>query len=198
MNSGHEGATTETAIIRGFVPPASGGSKAQSFFNLSSCLRALVAGVFLFLASSAHANDDAFFQQTLALINQQRAKVKVQTITPDDKLMKIAGEWALKNAKADNMIHRKNLPSFVSDLNYSYMNENLFYAKDTANNAPTPEQVVTGWMNSTGHRKNMLKDRIDKIGLGIARAANGGYYVVFNGTDSHPPKKDETGSTQRR
>jgi len=146
----------------------------------------------LLFVSATRAADDSFLEKTLEQINIQRAKVNVQSVKLDEKLIQVAQEWAAKNAQVDNMVHRKNLPSFMSEFNYSYMNENLFYAKSTTGSKPTPEQVVTGWMNSPGHRRNMLKDRIDRIGLGIAQARDGGYYVVFNGADSHPPKEGET------
>ncbi|MDR0533828.1 MAG: CAP domain-containing protein [Verrucomicrobiales bacterium] len=157
---------------------------------MNRLFRGLLA--FLLLASATYAADDAFFEKTLEQINLQRAKANLQPVSLDEKLTRIAGEWAVKNAQADNMMHRKNLNSFMGDFNYSYINENLFYAKSSTGSRPTPEQVVTAWMNSTGHRRNMLKDRIDRIGLGIAQARDGGYYVVFNGADSHPPKQDET------
>ena len=175
MNSGHQG------------------TKTPSFLKNSLCL-----GVFLLFASSIYANDDNFFQQTLVQINQQRAKVKVQNVSFDNKLMKIAQTWADKSAKADNQKHRSqaDLKSLLDELNYSHLNENLYYAKNIAGGKITPEQVVNGWMNSPGHRRNLLKDRIDKIGLGIARAANGGYYVVFNGADTHPPKVDESANNE--
>jgi uncharacterized protein YkwD len=152
--------------------------------------RALIAGIFLLLDSPLHAGDSAFFQQTLALINQQRAKAEVQVVTLDDQLMKISGTWAERKAQADDLIHRKDFTSLLKELNYSYMNENIYYAKKPANTAPTAEQTVTGWMNSPGHRKNLLKDRIDRIGIGIARTKDGGYYIVCNGADSRQPEAD--------
>lgn len=40
----------------------------------------------------------------------------------------------------------------------------------------TPEQVVAGWMNSEGHRKNILNPKFTAIGVGYLE---GGYWTQF-------------------
>jgi uncharacterized protein YkwD len=40
-------------------------------------------------------------------------------------------------------------------------------------NAPT---VVQGWMNSSGHRHNILDAGVAETGIGIARGSDGGLY----------------------
>ncbi|MDR1144660.1 MAG: CAP domain-containing protein [Verrucomicrobiales bacterium] len=146
-----------------------------------------MAGVLLSLSAAAHADDDAvFFQQTLTLINQQRAKANARPVTLDDKLMKISGEWAVKKAEAGDLIHRKEFTVLLNQLRYSYLNENIYFYSEK----PTADRVITAWMNSAGHRRNLLQDRVDRIGLGRARGGDG-YYVVFNGADSRPPERSD-------
>ncbi|MDR1304134.1 MAG: CAP domain-containing protein [Verrucomicrobiales bacterium] len=169
-------------------------AKPRSFFSRS--LGVFAAGVLLSLSAPAHADADAvFFQQTLTLINQQRAKANASPVTLDDKLMTIASEWAVKKAKAGDLIHRKDFTDLLNKLNYSYLNENIYFYSEK----PTADRVVTAWMNSDGHRRNLLKDRVDRIGLALARGG-AGYYVVFNGADSRPPEPRETvsGATNPR
>jgi uncharacterized protein YkwD len=139
-------------------------------------------------AVTLRADDDPYFAALLADINLHRQRAGAPAVTLNGPLMKLAGEWAEKNAAAGQMIHRKNLQVIVSGLGYSYLNENLYLAKNPDGSPPAPRRVVTAWMNSAGHRHNLLKDRVDQIGIGIARAADGAYHVVFNGADSHPPK----------
>jgi len=38
------------------------------------------------------------------------------------------------------------------------------------------ETVVEGWMNSTGHRRNILDREVVETGIGIARSSAGGLY----------------------
>ncbi len=40
----------------------------------------------------------------------------------------------------------------------------------------TPSEVVTAWMNSEGHRKNILSSSFTQIGVGVAKNANGQLY----------------------
>ena len=40
----------------------------------------------------------------------------------------------------------------------------------------SPQQVMEGWMNSSGHRANILNTSYTKIGVGIARNSSGRYY----------------------
>ena len=39
----------------------------------------------------------------------------------------------------------------------------------------TPRAIVRGWMNSPGHRSNMLQPRFREIGIGIVRASPRGH-----------------------
>ncbi len=40
----------------------------------------------------------------------------------------------------------------------------------------TPEQVMNGWMNSAGHRANILNEKFTSIGVGYHQNANGVNY----------------------
>jgi len=40
----------------------------------------------------------------------------------------------------------------------------------------SPQQVMQGWMNSPGHRANILNASFTQIGVGIAQNAQGRYY----------------------
>jgi uncharacterized protein YkwD len=53
--------------------------------------------------------------------------------------------------------------------------ENLFTEKGYEDPA---RQTIQGWMNSPGHRGNMLDKQITRAGTGAARAADGSVYVV--------------------
>lgn len=40
----------------------------------------------------------------------------------------------------------------------------------------TPQEVVTAWMNSPGHRSNILSTAYTQIGVGVAKSRTGSYY----------------------
>ena len=45
------------------------------------------------------------------------------------------------------------------------MGENLASGEETAG---TPHEIVEGWMNSPGHRANILRPEFREIGIGLA------------------------------
>lgn len=51
-------------------------------------------------------------------------------------------------------------------LSYRYAGENIAYGY------PTPQAVVNGWMNSEGHRKNILNPNFTQIGVGYVSQGN--------------------------
>ncbi|WP_296649299.1 CAP domain-containing protein [Romboutsia sp. 13368] len=40
----------------------------------------------------------------------------------------------------------------------------------------TPKEVVNAWMNSKGHRENILNPNFTTLGVGIAKDSNGSIY----------------------
>ncbi|MNH43142.1 Cysteine-rich secretory protein family protein [compost metagenome] len=55
---------------------------------------------------------------------------------------------------------------------YSYAGENI------ASGQRTPQEVMTAWMNSAGHRANILNGNFTKIGVGYV---NGEWVQMFIG-----------------
>ena len=51
-------------------------------------------------------------------------------------------------------------------------------AENIAGGQPTPSAVVNSWMNSSGHRANILDGSLRKIGVGYARGGQYGTYWV--------------------
>jgi len=45
--------------------------------------------------------------------------------------------------------------------------------ENIAKGSPTPERVVQGWMNSAGHRANILNENFTTIGVGVHEDAAG-------------------------
>lgn len=51
-------------------------------------------------------------------------------------------------------------------------------AENLAWGYPRSEQIVTGWMNSPGHRANMLHPRVEQFGIAITDGAKGPNWVL--------------------
>ena len=58
------------------------------------------------------------------------------------------------------------------DFSYSAAGENI------AKGQQSPAQVMSSWMNSAGHRQNILSSNYTDIGVGVAKDANGAIYWV--------------------
>lgn len=93
-------------------------------------------------------------QETLQLINEQRAANGLSNLTTSDKLYEASSVRAKEIA--DTFSHtRPNGDSAFTVLD----SMDIFFmcaGENIAMGFPTPKSVVTGWMNSPGHRANIL------------------------------------------
>lgn len=109
----------------------------------------------------------------LKLVNQERAKVGVQPLTLSDKLTSIAYTKAKDMADKGYFSHQS--PTYGSPfdmlkqfgVSYSYAGENIAAGQKTA------EEVMNSWMNSSGHKANILNKNYTQLGVGFYR---GGEY----------------------
>src|SRR5262245_36291011 len=113
----------------------------------------------------------------LELTNQERAKEKQPPLKPNPILMKIARAHSRNMAKQEKLAHEldgKKPHERAEDAGYkgSWIGENC-----AVGSVPyPPKDVVKSWMESAGHRKNLLDKKYKEIGLGAAKSANGDIY----------------------
>jgi len=108
----------------------------------------------------------------LADTNQQRADNSESNLNLNDALNQAAQAKASDMAARDYWSH--NTPdgqtpwTFMTAAGYNYQTagENLAYGFDTA------ADTITGWMNSSEHRANILNTSYHDVGFGIANIAN--------------------------
>ena len=64
---------------------------------------------------------------------------------------------------------------FARDGHYAYYAGYSYRAvgENIAWNQPTPKEVVAGWMQSQGHKENLLSDQFTQIGLAVAKSDTG-------------------------
>lgn len=105
----------------------------------------------------------------LAATNQQRVQKRLSTLKPDAKLMQAAQQYAELMAAQDQMSHTLNGLSLVDKakrVGYSYRQISENIALNSRLNGRSV--VVDQWMESRGHRKNLLTKDITDIGIGVA------------------------------
>ncbi len=113
--------------------------------------------------------------EVVRLVNVERAKKGLKPLTEDWQLSRVA-RYKSQDMK-DNKYFSHTSPTYGSPfdmmkkfgITYRTAGENI------AMGQRTPQAVVTAWMNSSGHRANILNPSFTKIGVGYV--ANGHYWT---------------------
>ncbi len=106
-----------------------------------------------------------YANQVLQLINQERAKAGLSALTTNSTLQAAAEKRAQETVQSFSHT-RPNGTSFSSVLkeygiSYRTSGENIAYGQKS------PQEVVTAWMNSSGHRANIMNGNFGKVGIGV-------------------------------
>lgn len=116
--------------------------------------------------------------QVLGLVNKERTLRGLTALKGDSALNRVAQLKAEDMAKKGYFSHTS--PTYGSafdmlkshNIKYKTAGENIAYGQKTA------QTVMNGWMNSSGHRANILKSSYTKLGVGYAVSSNGTPYWV--------------------
>jgi len=116
-----------------------------------------------------------FQKKVIELVNNERATAGLSALTENNDLNNVATLKSEDMVKLDYFSHTS--PTYGSpfemltqfNIRYTAAGENIAYGQST------PEEVMNGWMNSSGHRANILNTNFTQIGVGVAQKANGQY-----------------------
>lgn len=113
-----------------------------------------------------------FESQVVELTNQERAKNGLQPLQADNELSKVAREKSRDMAVNGYFDH--NSPSYGSpfDMMKSFGISYRTAGENIAQGQRTPQEVVNAWMNSSGHRANILNGDFTHIGVGFVEQGN--------------------------
>lgn len=128
--------------------------------------------------SDTTASKSDYASQVVDLVNKERQAAGLPALKTDALLTKVAVAKA-KDMDANNYFSHTS-PTYGSPFDmmtqfgvkYSYAGENI------ASGQRTPADVMKDWMNSPGHRENILKKNFTKIGVGYV---NGVWVQEFTG-----------------
>lgn len=121
-------------------------------------------------------SDQAYIQQVIDLVNQERAKAGLSPVTEAADLSASAAVRAqeitrsFSHTRPDGTYYN----TVLNENGVSYMGsgENIAYGQ------ATPAAVMNGWMNSQGHRANILNKNFTGIGVGYYENGSGVKYWV--------------------
>ncbi|MGL6108368.1 CAP domain-containing protein [Romboutsia sp.] len=127
-------------------------------------------------SDSTTGNFSDYQKQVLDLVNVERAKVGLNALVLDSSVSDVA---TLKSKDMiDNNYFSHTSPTYGSPfdmlkkfgISYKSAGENIAYGQNS------PKEVVTAWMNSQGHRENILNANFTNLGVGIAKNSKGTIY----------------------
>ena len=125
--------------------------------------------------------DDELAWQVLDIMNKERAKYGLPSLTMDKQLMDTAmGRAAEITKKFDHTRPDGSSCFTVYPMASAANGWNGQFAcgENIAAGQTSPTEVMNDWMNSSGHRKNILNATYKSVGIGCVRM-NGGYYFYW-------------------
>lgn len=114
----------------------------------------------------------SYEQEVIRLVNEIRVQNGLHTLTYDWELSRVA-RFKSQDMK-DNKYFAHNSPIYgtpfqmIKSFGISYRSAGENIAKGYAN----PQAVVNAWMNSSGHRANILNANYTRIGVGYVAGGN--------------------------
>ena len=120
--------------------------------------------------------EKTYIQQVISLVNEERAKAGLSPVTESSDVSAAAAVRAqeITGSFSHTRPNGSNYSTALDQSGVKYMGsgENIAYGQRT------PQEVMNGWMNSQGHRANILNKNYTTIGVGYYQNANGvGYWV---------------------
>jgi len=154
--------------------------------------RAILFGVILSLIAGVNIDASAVDQLDLAAFraaalkqhNIYRAKHGVPPLALSSQLNGVAQQYAEQLARTNQLVHSDN----------TQLGKNLYAFGSSGQTLPRPEAVVDRWYSEiqnynfnkpgfhtgTGHFTQLVWKSSKELGIGIAQAADGTWYVVAN------------------
>ncbi|MFB2876795.1 CAP domain-containing protein [Floridanema aerugineum] len=113
-------------------------------------------------------------------INKVRQENNLQPLKNNERLAQVARNYSQQMARDNFFSHTGSDGSTLSQrvraggIFYWAVGENLFRSR---NAAQPVEFAIKGWMNSPGHRQNILHPIFSETGIGVWREGNS-YYIT--------------------
>jgi uncharacterized protein YkwD len=130
-------------------------------------------------ACSAPAEAQSWKLTILELVNRERSKAGLRTLNVNATLEREAETYACEMIQHDffahvNPVDGSDLASRARAFSYSYQ----FIGENLAAGQHSPEEAFTDWMNSPGHRQNIMNEAFVEIGIGVRSGGSYGLYWV--------------------
>lgn len=153
--------TTETA------PPATATPDATSTTTSTSTAETTPVVTIITVNPPLPTPGQDFEARVRQLINQERTSRDLSELSADQRLQAAAEAHSRYMAENQVLSHTgvddSSPGERITAQNYDW----IFYAENVACGYFTPQDLVDGWMQSEGHRENMLHPEAQEIGVGL-------------------------------
>lgn len=127
-----------------------------------------------FATVTAPVLDDAYEARVVQLVNAARVAQGVRPLTVSSCADRYAEAWATHLASVRTLVHRGDLGAMLGACSARTVGENIAYG------AVSADQLVQMWLDSPGHRANILNPAYTSVGTGATRTADGTVWAVQN------------------
>ena len=143
-------------------------------------LLTIAAALFILASPALVHHATAKNAQVLNAVNHIRAAHGLRPLTLHPALQKAADRQSLIMAKTGRMAHTAargyDFKSRLARVGYRGL-----AAENIARGQESLSRVLRGWLNSPGHRRNMLHPRMRYLGLSVARGGGKPYWTMVLG-----------------
>src|SRR4051812_8952978 len=112
----------------------------------------------------------AYVSRIVVLVNAQRAAHGLRPLIVSPCATHFAAPWSTHMAATSTLVHQSLAPMLRCPARTA--GENIAYGNVTA------DQMMTMWMNSPGHRANILNPAFTRIGVGAVRTTSGRWWAT--------------------
>src|SRR5689334_14671176 len=112
----------------------------------------------------------AYVNRIVVLVNAQRAAHGLRPLIVSPCATRFAAPWTTHMAATSTLVHQSLAPILRCPAQAA--GENIAYGNVTA------DQMMSMWMNSPGHRANILNPTFTRIGVGAVRTTSGRWWAT--------------------
>lgn len=123
--------------------------------------------------STGATEQSKFASEVVELVNKERANAGLKPLTVHDKLTTVAVDKAKDMSDNNYFSHTSPTHGSPFDMMKAYGISFGYAGENIAKGQRTPQEVMDSWMNSQGHRENILSPNFTMIGVGYYN----GYWV---------------------
>jgi uncharacterized protein YkwD len=116
------------------------------------------------------ATSTAYVNRIVVLVNAQRAAHGLRPLVVSPCATGFARPWTTHMAATNTLVHQSLSPMLRCPARTA--GENIAYGNVSA------DQMMTMWMNSPGHRANILNPSFTRIGVGAVRTTSGRWWAT--------------------